>query len=314
LVGAGFAGASSPELHAAPFPGGAALHTDSRAWLLLDDQPARRLGWALAWADQRGPQRIDLLTDTAAGTLARRASCFERAIDVWWVDDDAIVRAEADEPHVVVAPPEQALDLVPALHDAGLDIVIEHGQVRGEILGLEVARVHVDGGSARIEVGVGRHDRDAFALVHGDVPTGEALATVAGQVRRHRRPGDLTHPLARLAPEGWLRTVLIEHPAMIGAATLEPVEATLPRVSVKDPSPAIATGRTATGAPLVVACSVGVDLDLVPAASDARLAYAPDATLVLAVPERDAVPVTRRLAATLDRPAEVVTVANDFRG
>lgn len=65
--------------------------------------------------------------------------------------------------------------------------------------------------------------------------------------------------------------------------------------------------------PVVVACSVGIDLELVPAAADVRAVHSPDARLVLALPERDAVPVTRRLAASLVRPAEVVTPGDGWR-
>ena len=203
--------------------------------------------------------------------------------------------------------------LVAWIKAAGLDIVIEHGRVHGEVLGFEVARVHVDGDEAQIEVGVGRHDREAFALVHGARPTADALGDVVEQVGRHRRPGDLTHPLARLAGERWLRNHVMNRPELVGATQLEPADSTVEPASVKEPSPAIAVGRSDAGTPLVVACSVGVDLDLVPAAADARLAHAPEADLRLVVPERDAVPVTRRLAAALVRPAEVVTVPDDFR-
>ena len=52
----------------------------------------------------------------------------------------------------------------------------------------------------------------------------------------------------------------------------------------------------------------GVDLDLVPAAADARLADGRDARLVLAVPARDVHPVTVDLAAALANPAEIVAV------
>jgi len=62
---------------------------------------------------------------------------------------------------------------------------------------------------AHVEVGVGRHDREAFALVHGDVPTADALASVVESVRSHRRSGGPMHPLARLASERWLRASLV---------------------------------------------------------------------------------------------------------
>jgi hypothetical protein len=52
---------------------------------------------------------------------------------------------------------------------------------------------------------------------------------------------------------------------------------------------------------------------LVPLATDARLADGRNPRLVLAVPEGDDHPVTRRLAAALVEPAEVVTVPADWR-
>jgi hypothetical protein len=64
---------------------------------------------------------------------------------------------------------------------------------------------------------------------------------------------------------------------------------------------------------VVAVCSVGVDLDLVPTGADVRLAHAPDARLALVVPARDAVAVTRGLAAALSHPAEVVPVDGDWR-
>ena len=62
----------------------------------------------------------------------------------------------------------------------------------------------------------------------------------------------------------------------------------------------------------MVVCSVGIDLDLVPFAVDARqmhLPDSPDATIVLLVPERDASPVTLRVAEQAVGPVRVVTWA-----
>ena len=73
----------------------------------------------------------------------------------------------------------------------------------GEILGLEIARVVVDDTGARIEVGVGRHDREAFAMLHGDLPPEAALAGVIATVRRHRT-GAAEGPTTRSS--GWRRS------------------------------------------------------------------------------------------------------------
>jgi hypothetical protein len=121
-------------------------------------------------------------------------------------------------------------------------------------------------------------------------------------------PGGGDHPLKRLASERWLREVVLAEPALVGATTLERHEGPAPRPSVKDPWPAVAVGPG-----VVVVCSVGIDLDLVPFAADARLAADPGARLVLVVPERDDHPVTRALAAALRAPADIVAVPGDWR-
>ncbi len=98
----------------------------------------------------------------------------------------------------------------------------------GEVHGLEVCRV-VDGpdGTARLEVGVGAHDREAFGLVHGDVPMIDALANVVAAVAAHREPGAEPHPLNRIGAER-LRATLIADPARVGATSLHPAEPPVP--------------------------------------------------------------------------------------
>ena len=305
------------ERRPATFPGGAALidPVADRAWILVVDRPERSLGPALAWSHQQGVGGVELVADEGAGVLARRAAAFAVPVRVWSASGRDLDEVAPAPPPPVVAASSEALDVAWALVEAGAEVVVEHGAVRGEVNGLEVARVveAADGGDVRIEVGVGRHDREAFAALHGDRPMASSLAEVVGTVRDHRRPGRPPHPLNRLAAERWLRRWLVDEPARVGASDLEPVEGTLPRDSVQDVTPAFAVGRDEAGGPLVVACSTGIDLDLVPAAADVRAAHAPDARLVLVVPERDAHPVTRRLAADLRAPAELVAIDGGWR-
>jgi hypothetical protein len=77
--------------------------------------------------------------------------------------------------------------------------------------------------------------------------------------------------------------------------------------------PACLVGEDADGRPVVVACSVGIDLDLVPTAAEIRQLHAPGARLLLAVPARDDHPVTRRIASRLRDAAEIVTLPDDWR-
>lgn len=308
------------------FPGGASLRSVDRrrGWVLAQEGATRALGGALAWAQQFGLSSVDLLVDEAeapgaSGVLARRAGEFAAPPVVWRVVGRGVEPAvAAPSPSLLPSPSPSPGDpgltpgdasLVAMLEEAGAEPVVEHGVLVGEVLGLEVARV-VDG---RLEVGVGKHDREAQKLMHPDRPTFEALAAAVEAVRSVRYAGAQPHQMNQLAAERWLRAVVCARPELVGASSLRPVASTVPRGDLRVASPAPALGVDADGEPVVVVCSVGIDVDLVPVAADARLAHAPDARLVLVVPETDAHPVTRSLAAALTRPADVVTVPPDWR-
>ena len=101
--------------------------------------------------------------------------------------------------------------------------------------GFSAARVVVDqdgeAGAPRLEVGVGRHDREAFAMIHGRLPTAEALAAVVDAVLAQRRPDAPPHPLNRLAAERWLRCRVMARPEVVGARSLAPIDPPRPRAS-----------------------------------------------------------------------------------
>ena len=130
-------------------------------------------------------------------------------------------------------------------------------------------------------------------------------------MEEHRRIDAPLHPFNRLARERLLRWQLVNEPSMIGAVALDPVPPPVPRLNLKDPVPCVAAGRDESGASVVAVCSVGVDLDLIPFAADARLAVEAGgdmtARLVVVTPVRDRVPVTEQLAGLLRRPCELAT-------
>jgi hypothetical protein len=303
----------------ADFPGGAALIAGTTGWLLLDTSPLAALGPALVWADRRDLAEVNLLVEADAGLVARRAELFTRPPAVWAVDGRTIGPAV---PATVAAavPPVPTPELAELLVDADIEVVVEDGIVRGEVLGLEVARI-IHGTTTSgtpidepvLEVGVGHADREMTAVVHGTLPSAAQLSRVVEIVRAQRRVGAERHPLNQLAPERWLRARLIADPARIGLSALRAAPPAVPRPNLRDPAIAVAVGADADGADVVVACSVGVHLDLVPAAADARLALAPDAELRLVVPARDAHPVTQALAARLVRPAHLIPLEGDWR-
>ena len=291
--------------------GAAGVH-DGTAYVLVDDSPERGLGAALAWALRHEATTVRVLASGSTGLLARRAAEFALDVSVWHVDERLVVEAIAEPLPEQATVPDAHLAFADVIRSAGAEVRVEHGVMAGEVVGLEVCRVVTDlhTGVHRLEVGVGAHDREAFGMLHGDTPTAESLARIVEVVRRHRSPGADPHPLNRLGAERALRERLIDDPSLAGLARLEACAPPIPRANLKDPIPCVATGVDDEGRPAVVVCSVGIDLDVVPFAADARLAAGdPDARLLVAVPGRDAVPLTERLAASLRRPASVLPVA-----
>jgi hypothetical protein len=146
-----------------------------------------------------------------------------------------------------------------------------------------------------------------------ELAEGDAVARAVEFVAGVRAAGAQRHPLNQLVPERWLRSVLVARPELVGAAELRPVGSAVPRRNLKEAGVASALGVDLEGRPLVVTCSTGVDLELVPCAADDRLTHAPGARLILAVPSRDALPITTQLAEHLALPADVVTVDDTWR-
>jgi len=289
------------------FARGAAARTGHVGWVLADEQPARQLGAALAWALRSpGVERLHVFADEGSGVLARRAEPFSFPIEVWHVQGRDALPAVA-EPLFEPAParPEH-LDLADLIAAGGAVPLVEHGVVFGEVRGLEVCRVvdRAETGDVALEVGVGAHDREAFAIIHGDVPTLDALADVVRQVTAVRTPDVPHHPLNRLAQERLLRWRLEQDPDLIGAADVMPAQPPVPRPNVKDAVPCTASA-TRHGEQISVVCSVGVDLDLIPYTADVAAAGRP---VVVVMPRRDLVPVTRDLAELLSPGVELLPI------
>ncbi len=304
------------ELSPSPFafPGGAAGVDGTTGWVLLGADSDTSLGGALAWARRAGVDALHVVVDRpeAAGLLARRAALFASPPTVWRAEGASLVRAEPD-PAPVPLPAPDAPELVALLEAAGLDLVVEDGVVLGEVLGLEVARIEHGPDGPTLAVGVGRFDREATEMTHAHLAPVDRVARVVDIVARYRAPGAPPHPLNQLVPERWLRSALVTDPGRIGLADLHPVPSVVGRTSLLGSGVASALGTDPDGGAVVVTCTTGVDLDLVPAAADDRAAVAPAARLVLVVPARDALPTTAALAAALVHPAEVVPLDGEWR-
>lgn len=273
--------------------------------VVAGERATRALGPAMLWAKRRGASRLHLVADdpVVAGVLARRASLGGAPVDVWsWSSDGASIANPAPTSPLREADPAH-LAFAPHIEAAGADVVVEHGVVVGEVLGLEVCRVIDDSGVARLAVGVGAHDRETQRLVHGDTP--DALARVVGQVSQVRSSDD-AHPLARLAPERLIRHRVSSRPEILGVRSLSPAEPPEPRRSLLDDSPCVAVDDTGS---VVVVCVGHADVDVVPWGLDARLRIAPDAELRVVGLTGNLPTAVREMAAILDRDVSFVELS-----
>ena len=299
--------AGETDLASMPFALGAAAIAGTTGWVLLDERPHSGLGPSLAWAVRAGVERLHVLADEATGTLARRAEAFRLPIEVWHVDDRTLLPAIAEPLPMQLEVPEEHERFRALIREGGATPVADQGVLIGEVRGLEVCRVVDDAatGATRLEVGIGQHDREAFQMLHGDIPTVEALAKVVAAVAPHRQNGAAPHPLNRLGREQALRATLIDNPGLVGASAVEPLPSPVPRRNLKDPQPSLADALI-DGVSFTLVVSAGVDLDVVPFATDGRLATGHPTRIV--VPARDAVPVQTEISDLLLEPIPVVPV------
>ena len=334
---------AAPDRAGVSFGAGAALVHAGGSWVLVDGAADRSLGAALAWAVRNGAASLDLIVESGGGLIARRAAAFDVPIRVWFAEERSLLPVVADPLEAPREADPEHLALLDLIEQAGALPHVERGVVTGEVRGLEVCRVvdepttgnyaeladvptdQVDPDAEQIaarlaarehdgvllEVGVGANDREAFQMLHGHLPTVEALRGVVSAVSDHRRADARQHPLNRMAPERFLRWQVEHDPSMLALASLTRLDPPVDRLSMKHTEPCAALGVDLDGQAVLVVFSVGVDLDLVAFVADviAHVA-APVERILVALPERDLLPIVHDLFALMSRPIELVGVAD----
>ena len=284
--------------------GAAVMSADGVAWVLLAEQPERGLGGALAWAVRREARSVHVLAPAGGGVLARRAVAFSMPITVAHLAGRSVQPAVPEPLIEASAVPADHRIFIELIEAGGATPVEEHGVLGGEVAGLEVCRVIDDPvtGQVRLEVGIGAHDRETFQLLHGDKPKVEALADVVRTVAAQRRPGAVPHPLNQLAASRLLRSTVLDAPSVVGAQRLRIVEPPIARTNLKDQVPCAAFDDERG---VVVVCTSGVDLDVVPWATDAIASTGATSCCIVA-PARDVIDIQCRLAALVRASTEFV--------
>ena len=314
--GAGGAIGGRSDVEVSEFGQAFGLVVDNCAWVLVTGRYERSLGPALMWALRNNATSLKLLLSERAGELARIATHFDFAIDVFEVDAAGVARAVAPKSAEMIEVSVADEMFADFIKSAGAEVVREHGVISGEVCGLEVCRVvratsagEIDGTSeSELEIGVGAHDRETFKLLHGRTATVESLRKVIAEVAARRAVGAQVHPLNQLARERMLRHYVCLSPQLVGAKSLQPAQPPIARTNLKDVVPCCAVGVSLNGEKMIVIFNVGVDPDVVSFGADARGQINASADLVFAMPTRDIVPAVEQIAQMLRRPARFVGV------
>jgi hypothetical protein len=299
---------SEPEGTPHVFALGAAFVTETDVWLLVDGDATRSFGPSMAWSS-KFDRHVHLLVERDSGVIARRAALFSAQMTVWHVNEKSLLPAVV-EPHLpVIEAPSSHAALMQVISSAGADAIVEHGVVVGEVRGLEMCRVVDDQttGAARIEVGMGVNDREAFAMVHGELPTEDAMRTVIEAVAKHREPGAMVHPFNQFGAERLHRWNALQDPASVGFVSLAPANPPVKRTNLKDPVPCVAIGTTAAGNSAVAVFVNGIDLDVVAFAADAADLH-DCGRIVIAARSRDITESLRAMARACVIPTAFVEI------
>lgn len=278
-------------LRSEPCPLGASLLSDDDVWILVDGDASQALGptcaWVLRQSGSRVPRSINIAVENSSGLLARRAQHFSLPITVWHVEGSNISRAKS-EPYVQSLPlSDEGQHFAQQIENAGAEPLVEHGVLVGEVRGLEMCRVvsNDETGEMRLEVGIGAHDREAFAMVHSDKPTHESIASVVAAIMAQRFVDAPLHPYNTLAAERFMRWRAVQTPELIGVTDLRPLDPPTRRLNVKDAMPCVGRGTDADGRDIVAVFVHGINLDVVPFAVDVAAREEIESVLIVSRPQ-----------------------------
>jgi hypothetical protein len=285
----------------------AEVHIDAMPDETLDPNPRGWLGGAVVWSSRQNLRTLHILLDHVAPTDVTRANVLANPPTLWKIGGRTLTPAVAGLFESAVVSEDQVRSFSALITDAGAELVLDHGVIRAEVLGLEVGRITTDeNGMPGLEVGVGRHDRLANAMLGHDRDIAASLKNAVGSVQSRRRHEAGTHPANQLARERWLRCIVRDQPSLVGVdVPLHSIESVRP-AALKQLDPALLLGDG-----VLVACSVGVDLDAAIDAATIRARIDPNSRLVLVIPEHDVFDAQRMIVESITH-AEIVTVPDTW--
>ena len=193
------------------------------------------------------------------------------------------------------------------LEDNHCVVTFEHGKVKGELKGLQIAEVVTEpSGKSHLEVGVGTYDREAHKIVNYNAPVETTLARISQEVSKYRHKDSVVHPLNRVARSNWLIHEVMSANSEIGVTDMERVPSPVEAMDVSDSVPASAIAKKNNQVILLTAYT-GADLEAVPVTAQLLNSYPADEIWFLH-PQKDDYSAIRRQAEHLKVPVSFITV------
>jgi len=288
------------------FRTGAVLFDESRCFVYSAVQEISPLAVALTHHATNENMEIHLLVDQIDPGLWQQIFGFDLNFRLWIVNGKNLVEHPKPLPHRPVEIPQEAISQGKKFKKFDCDIIAEHGVLRAEVHGLEVARVVQNAENQfEISVGVGDYDQSAYKAIHGNIAVERNLTKVISTVKKYRTKAGPVHPLNRISRSRWLIAEAIADPSFLGIDELDFVEPLLPRNDVTKDQACSAIGRIENSIVLVLA-STGIDLNLVPQAAGQIFRHNPEKLLLL-LPAQDHHPAISRQARYLSVQPTFVT-------
>ena len=277
------------------FPSGALLFNSSRVVAYSASDEVSILSVVLAHHAMHQNMEVHLVADHENPVLCEQKHGFDLDIRVWLVEGKELIEHPEIPTYYQKRAPEEARSLGAKLEKFDCCVIEEHGALRAEVHGVEVARVvRAEDGVFEINVGVGEYDQNAHFTLNRNAETEKNLEEVIATVKQFRHKEGAPHPLNRILRSRWLMSKAISNPALLGMQELNFVESLLPTYDALNNEPCSAVGLKGGIATLVISAT-GVDLNLVPYAGGQINRHQPDALLFL-MPEHDRHPAIFRQA------------------
>ena len=277
------------------FQAGALLYNSSLLIAYSASEEGSVLSFVLAHHEVNDDVAIHLVVDQESSELYEQVLGFGLDVTIWVAEGKKLVKHPHAIPYQRIRVPEKAKKLATELEKFDCRVLEEHGRIRAEVHGIEVARVvQVEDDLFEINVGVGEYDQSAHNTLNWNSGIEQNLEEVIATVRKFRSKQGAPHPLNRALRSRWLMSEAVSNPSLLGLEQLDFVESLLPARDALRNEPCSALGKKGKSVALVLAAA-GMDLSLVPQAAGQIHRHKPD-SLIFLLPEQDQHPAIFRQA------------------